>query len=307
MAAGLAYLILSIISTTCINLILKGYGKYGVNTFRAITINYFVCSFSGAIALGQFPIKYGCWNEIWFPYALALAFLFVVGFNIVAKTVRIFGVTVGSVVQKMSLVLTVTFAILYFKEEVNAIKIVGVILALLAVVLTNYPSKEEGTVTSPELLKRFYYFIILTFLIDATISIALQYIELRVAPQGNDPSFLISLFFFAGMIGALYWLYHLLQGRMKPTKKDFIGGLVLGLPNFASLYFLMLALGQPGWEGSVVYPIVNVAIIALSAIMAFLIFKEKLSTLNKWGVMVAVFAIVAVGFSVQILEIFGMG
>ncbi len=302
MDPGLLYLVLSIVCTTCINLILRAFQKYNVNTFRAITINYFVCAISGSIALGQFPIPKEFWNEKWFPYALGLAFLFVTGFNIVAKTVQIFGVTIGSVAQKMSLIITVAFGIFYFNESVNSIKIIGVIIALLAVVLTNYPSEKEGTVASKDLIKKFFYFIILTFLIDAIISITLQYVELKVSPQGNDPSFLIFLFLLAGIMGLIYWSYFLVQGRMKPGKKEFLGGFILGIPNFASLYFLMLALGQPGWEGSVIYPILNVAIIGCSAFMAFLLFKEKLSTLNKIGVLAAMLAIICIGFSNEILK-----
>ncbi len=301
---GFIYLLLSIVSTALINLILRAYDKYDVNTFRAIVINYFACSFFGSLVLGRFPLQWGCWNEKWFPYSIGLALLFIVGFNIVAKTVQIFGVTVGSVVQKMSLILTVAFGILFFKESSNIVKLLGVALALLAVILTNWPSNNEGAIVSPKLLKRFFYFLILTFLIDASISIALQYIELRVAPQGNDPSFIIFLFLMAGFFGLMYWTFQLVQGKMKPERKDFIGGLVLGVPNFASLYFLMLALGQPGWEGSVIYPIANVAIIGCSALLAFIFFKEKLSRINQVGVVVAMLAILLIGFSKPIFLLF---
>ncbi len=303
MEAGFIYLLLSIVSTTCLNLSLRAFKKYEVNTFQAIVINYFVCSFFGSLALGRLPVQIGFWNENWFPYAIIMAIVFIVGFNIVAKTIQIFGVTIGSVVQKMSLIASVSFGILYFNESINAIKIIGVGVALLAVVLTNYPSNKEDTVSSPELIRKFFYFLILTFLVDATISIALQYIELRVSPQGNDPSFIIFLFLIAGIIGAIYWGYNLLQGKMKPKKRDFLGGLILGIPNFGSLYFMMLALGQPGWEGSVIYPVMNVAIISLSAIMAFILFKEKLSKINVLGVFSAIIAILFIGFSNEIINL----
>ncbi len=302
MSSGLTYLLLSVASSTLIALIFKGFQKYEVNTFQAIVINYLVCILTGSLMMGAFPLAEPFWEEPWFPYALGLGLLFIVGFNIVAKTIQVFGVTIGSVSQKMSLILSVSFAILYFKEASDFVKILGIILALVAVVLTNLPSKKEKKDEGSNKAK-YFYLIALTFLTSGIIEILLQYVEIRVASQSEDASFVVFLFACAFFFGSCYWLLNLFRGKMKPAAKNVVAGVVLGVPNFFSIYFLMLAVGE--WGGSVIYPVNNVGIIGLSAVLAFMIFKEKISKLNWLGVVLAMLAIAMIGFSQSIISLLG--
>ena len=69
-----------------------------------------------------------------------------------------------------------------------------------------------------------------------------------------------------------------------------------------SLYLLMLALGQPNWEASVVFPVSNVGIIGLSSAVAFVVFKERLSAINFFGAVMAMLSILLIGFSDQIIK-----
>ncbi len=241
------------------------------------------------------PIKSGFWNEAWFYYAIGLGLLFIIGFNIVAETVKQFGVTVGSVAQKMSLILSVSFAIVYYNESINFLKIMGIVMALVAVVLTNIPSKEEGAAITPNTFKKYAYLIALTFITSAMIEIGLQYVEKNVAAQANDPSFIIFLFFTAAVIGSSYAIFQVANGKMKIEKKNIIAGIVLGVPNYFSIYFLMLTLGV--WDGSIVFPVTNVGIISVASIAAYFIFNEKLSRLNILGVLAALTAILMIGFA----------
>ena len=66
--------------------------------------------------------------------------------------------------------------------------------------------------------------------------------------------------------------------------------------NFGSIYFLLAMLGV-GWERSVVFPINNVAVILFSVFVALLFFKEKLSKLNWFGIILAIAAIVLIAYA----------
>lgn len=272
-------------------------------------MNYFICVLTGFIMTGDSPFTSRFWVEDWFWYGIVLGLCFIIGFNIVAKTIQVFGVTVGSVAQKMSLLLSVSFAIIYFKESANAVKITGLLLAFLAIILTNIPSnteKEEAignlSLTAKEKFTKYFYLIALTFGISGLLEIIIQYVEKAVQPQGEDASFIIFAFGVAFILGFLYLLFNIVKGKMKLSTKSMISGILLGVPNFFSLYLLMLALGQDNWEASVIFPVSNVGIIGLSSITAIIIFKERPSKINIIGAILAMVSILIIGFSEQIIQ-----
>jgi len=143
MLITLLYLLGSVLSSTVIALIFKAYQRYEVDSFQAIVVNYLVCVVVGSLLIWDFPVEAGFAQEAWFPAALVLGAIFISTFYTVALTVQNFGVTVAVVLQKMSIILSVIFAIWMYNESANALKITGIVLALAAVVLTNIPSDTE--------------------------------------------------------------------------------------------------------------------------------------------------------------------
>ncbi len=310
MDAGLLYLILSVVSSSILILLFKVFERKGVSTFQAIVINYLVCVLTGYVVTQDSPFTRDFWNEPWFLFGIGLGLCFIIGFNIVAKTVQVFGVTVGSVAQKMSLLLSVTFAIIYFNESANLIKIIGLVLAFAAIILTNIPAKDGeveqvggDSITPKEKFSKYFYLIVLTFGISGFLEIIIQYVEKEMESQGEDASFIIFAFGVAFILGGLYWLSQMMRGKMKLERKSLVGGLVLGVPNFFSLYFLMLALGQPQWEASVILPVSNVGIIGLAAVAAYVVFRERLSFLNVIGALLAMVSILLIGFSDELIQL----
>ncbi len=72
--------------------------------------------------------------------------------------------------------------------------------------------------------------------------------------------------------------------------RNVAGGIVLGIPNYGSMLFLLMALGG-GLEGSFVFPVVNVGVIAVTTIGAVWLFHERLSGINWLGIALAIAAI----------------
>ena len=136
-------LIFCILTNTVIGFIFKMFPKYGVNTLQAIVVNYFVCVAMAGLVLGESPIVSNVHQTEWFPYALFLGFIFITGFNVTALSFQKFGVTLTTIMQKMSLLLTVPVAIYMYDEDINAWKIFGLLAGLIAIYLTNKPKKAE--------------------------------------------------------------------------------------------------------------------------------------------------------------------
>ncbi len=290
------FIALSVLSSVIIVLLFKAFGKWEIPVFPVIVVNYFVCVITGSISVGEFPIKAESLSEPWFPFALILGMLFVSGFYIVAITVQKFGITIASVLQKMAMIMSIIFTMLFYKESSHWMKILGIVLALLAVVLTNWPSKKEESGGNKSTFMMSLP--ALTFLTAGTIEIILAYVEKSVLGQSGDESFVVILFGTAGLLGLIALIIGLVAGKIKLTWKTLAAGIALGVPNYFSIYFLLRALGMENWDGSMVLPINNVAIILVAALAAFVLFKEKLSRINLIGVALACCSIVLIAWKI---------
>lgn len=287
------YLLLSILCATAVVLVFKWFATYGVRTFPAIVINYLVCVGCAWAALGRFPVRPESLDTNWFPYALALGFVFIGGFIFTGKTVQQFSITLASVMAKMSLVLTVSFTIIFYRESIGFFKVSGILAALLAILFTNVPQKKGLTEAPPAAWMWLYP--ALTLLTSATIEIVLFHVE-QINETNADLGFIAFIFGTAGLIGLVVLAWGGVAGASRLSRREWLGGLALGIPNFGSIYFLLKTIGI-GWEGSVVFPVNNVAVIGLSAVLAAWWFRERLSKINTLGVLLAMLAIVLIALS----------
>ena len=71
-------------------------------------------------------------------------------------------------------------------------------------------------------------------------------------------------------------------------------GVILGVPNYFSIHFLLAALRNENGNSASVFTINNVAIVLFSTLLGILIFKEKLSMKNWGGIVIAVISIALV-------------
>lgn len=291
---SMLFLLLSILCSTAIVLLFRQFAFFRINAFSAITVNYGICVFCAWAVQGRLPLQAGAPDQIWFPYAIALGFVLISGFNLIAATVRTFSVTVGAVMQKMSLVLTVLYTILFYDERVNTLKIIGILAALGAIVLINWPQEVRRESSAA---RSWYLYLIpfLAWIMSAAMEILLFRVE-RLTGQNANLDFLAFLFGTAFVLGILRLLVAALRQKIRFRKRDLFAGLLLGMINFGSIYFLLRTLGM-GWEGSVVFPVNNVSIMALSALLAYWLFREKLGKINILGLALALSAIVLIAMA----------
>lgn len=282
-------------------MIFKFFPKYGIDTFQAIVVNYFVCVICGTLVLGRFPFDANTLHADWLPYASALGLLFISGFYAVGMTVLFFGLTIASVLQKMSLVISVPFAIIAFSEPATGTKIFGVLLALVAVILSNWPSRNKKSDSATDTLIKntpiflIWFFPIYAFLVSGAIECGLQYVQNSViSSQSNESAeFSSGIFASAGILGAIMIGIQFLRAKVKFSFKNLIAGTLLGIPNYFSIYFLLKAFDVLG-DKSVVLPVNNITIVAVSALLGVLLFNEKLSKINWIGVILASVSIVLI-------------
>lgn len=287
------FLLLSVLCSTLLGFIFKLFPRFGVDTFQAIVFNYFTCVACATLHQGAFPIQKSDFGEAWMPYALGLGFVFISGFNCAALTVRHFGVTVSQIMQKMTLMLSVPFAILWYSESAGAAKIAGVVLALASIVLVNWPRPKNDDTTPLARNAAFFAIPFLTWILAAVIDIVFIRVQKEGMIQFGDVSFISTVFGTAGTLGLAYALFGWATGRLQFSGRNVAAGILLGIPNYGSMLFILLALGS-GMEGSLFFPLNNVGIILATTFGAVLLFRERLSAINWAGIAVAVAAIVLI-------------
>jgi len=284
------YLSLAVLCSVLLGFIFKLFGRFGVDSFQAIIFNYFTCVCCGWLHLGHFPIRTENVHTPWMPYALALGFVFISGFNFAALTVRYFGVTVSQIMQKMSILMTVPFAILVYGESSGWGKIVGFALALAAIVLVNWPSKSEMPEKNTPHSGLLLMIPLLTWVIAGILEMLFLRVQKGQLADVGDPTFICTVFGTAGTIGLLIASVGWLRGRLVFAWRNVLWGIILGIPNYGSMLFILLAL-DTGLEGSFVFPVINVGIIVATTIGAVWLFQERLSKINWVGIALAVAAI----------------
>jgi len=102
--------------------------------------------------------------------------------------------------------------------------------------------------------------------------------------------------------GVILLIYKLAKAEEKLAWKNVLASITLGIPNFLSFYLLILALTSFGNSGAFVYPVFNIGVICISALVAYIFFKEKMNLLNKSGLALAVIALVLISY--QELNVF---
>lgn len=286
-------LALSILSSTMIFVVFKLFSKFKVNTLHAIVVNYITACFCGilfqenSVTVSEIP------QFAWFPFALVLGALFIIVFNLMAITTQRSGLSVVSVATKMSLVIPILFGLLYYKESLGIFKISGIILALVAVYLASIKTKESLKIKPSNIL-----FPILVFLGSGIIDTSLKFLEGEYVAKNDTPIFSATIFAMAATLGIIILSIQAIRGTFKFQLKNVLGGFVLGIPNYFSVYFLVQALRSNILESSGIFTVNNVAIVMISTLLGILLFKEKLLPKNWIGIGLAVLSIILIALAV---------
>ena len=248
-------------------------------------------AFSVGFLSDGFSVEPGQWaSKPWFYSVIILGFLFIFLFQLMAFVSQKFGVAAVSVTVKMSLVIPVSFGIWYYGEQLGILKIIGIIAALTAVYLaTRKPVKTKA--------HPLYVFLpLVLFAGSGFLDAFLKYNQQELVAVSEHSYFASLIFLTAGVIGIIMLIVQRLRGMEKLHWINIIGGIALGIPNYGSIYFLLKALEVKNLESSVVFPINNVGVVAVSVITGWLLFNENISRINKIGIILALAAIFLIAY-----------
>jgi len=284
----MAFLVLSIVLNSFIFALFKLFGLKNVNTFHAIVANYFVCVITGTLFTGLNHVLDQPNNATWIYIALVLGAIFIVIFYLMALTAQKFSMAASSIASKMAFVLPVLFSLFVLRVESNFVwyNYIGIGLALIATYMSSATSSSHVVVGN----KYLWLLPVFVFLGNGIIDTTINYTNLNFIDESTVKVFPIYIFLSAAVIGGIVLL---IQGE-RVTYKSMVAGGVLGIINYFTVFAFLKALAQLNNNGAFVFPIFNTGIVVLSALIGLIVFREKLSTLNKVGVIMAILAIALV-------------
>lgn len=293
----MAFLILAVLLNAYIIVVFKIFERFGVDNLQAIVANYWVCAATGSVFIGRFPIGVHSSGYPWFYWSLVMGASFISIFNLIAFSTIKDGITTTTIANKLSLVIPVAFALWLYGDAMNWQKGLGIFLAAPAVYLS---ARSGGEKKKGQGLRLAVLLFVASGLLDTLVNyVAMQFFSTGHAEADRQAQsiYLIHAFATAGCIGLLLVVYQLLRGRRRFAWKNLLAGLVLGVPNFFSIYFLLRLLQTKFLPGSAAIPVNNIGIVLIATVTATLFFKEKAGWQRILGMLLSVAAILLIMLS----------
>jgi drug/metabolite transporter (DMT)-like permease len=288
------WLILSVLSSSIIFVIFRLLPRMQAHTFPAIVINYMVAAACGLAMLSADYSIADQLHEPWIRGGLLLGTLFITLFYLMAFTAQRVGVGVTSIATKMSLVIPVAWFMLTDPNDApTALKIAAVVLAVIGVVLS--AKKEKGQPFN----WAYALFPVIIFMGSGIIDLVIGHFSQGAHLTSANDQYLFTAmpFLTSSAIGLSVLLGRKIKGLPILNWATLGGGIVLGLVNFGSIFFLVRTFEAQLLDRSAIIPINNLGVVLLTAFASLLLFRERLTPTKSLGLALSVAAILLLAFS----------
>ena len=315
------YLILAIIFSTGVFVAMRLFERYKLDNHQALMWNYVFASGTGFLICKEWDTVPQLVAEPWFGLSILTGFWFIFTYLLMTASTQRSGVTVTSLSSKLSVVLPILAGVIMLGERLNFVASTGIVLALVALVLVvgnrNNQMKNgnhsDDTIHSDDtgrdainrvstgnygkITHKTNWIIgllpIFIFFGTGTGDILMKITERQ--NSGDDLGFMIAFIYFVALIfGVIIVAYDLIRGKSKWQWKSALGGIGLGVINFFSTSSVYHAMRS--FDNVVLFPIYNIGVVSLTAVIGWLVFKEKLTLKNYIGLIIAVIAVILITF-----------
>ena len=281
------YLLLSILFSSGVFVTMRVFKRFELDNHQALMWNYVFATVTGFLMCDRFDTVPELVGEPWFGLSLLTGFWFIFTYLLMTASTQSSGVTVTSLSSKLSVVLPTLAGVLLFRETLTGPVSIGIVLALVALVLV-VGSGDKSPVNTQ---RTNWLLPVLIFFGTGTGDILMKLNEQR--NTADDMSFMIAFIYLIAMVfGVILVAYELLRGKSKWQTKSLIGGIALGVINFFSTYCIFHAMRC--FDNVMLFPIYNTGVVCLTALIGWLLFKEKLTWKNYFGLAVAIIAVVLI-------------
>ena len=288
----MAYLLISVACSVLVSVLLKLMQRRGIDTAQGITWNYLAASLLCFGLLDPPLAALGYADTPWAELGL-LALLLPGIFLALSASVLAAGIVRTDIAQRMSLVLSLLAAFLWFGESANGLKLAGLGLGLLSVFAIL--ARPQAVATHPGTAQAATWPLLLTVWVGfALVDVMLKQIAAAGTPfaASLQVSFVLA---FVGMLLVQAWRQS--RGRSRFSWRNTGAGLLLGLLNFGNIVFYVHAHRALPENPSLVFAAMNIGVVVLGTLAGVLAFGEKPGRMNWLGIALALPAIVLIALS----------
>ena len=260
----MVYLLAAIASSAMVSLCMRASERSVHDTMAMFTANYAVCFAISRFYMGNtrlFALADGMGTAV--GLGLASGFLYLASFILLQRSIHYNGVVLSSASMKLGAVLIpVLVAVLVFQERLRWPQLWGSVLAVLAILLINIGKGDVRQGGKKGLL--------LVLLTANGLTDTMANIYQKTGTEALKDHYLCYTFLAALLLafGAALW-------KRDPARRADIGwGLLIGIPNYYSARFILLALEEV--PAVVVYPVYSVGTIITITLVGLAIFHERL-------------------------------
>lgn len=262
------YLILAIASSACVSIFMRLSENYIKNEMAMFMANYGVCVVLSTAFMGQSAAL-----VLSKPPAAILVtgtvtgILYLASFMLLKYNMKHNGIVLSSTFMKLGVLIPTLMAVVVFGESPTILQAAGILLAVTAIVVIQLEKEalKEGN-------KKIW---LLLVLIGSGMADAMANIYEQVGhPDGKD-GYLLVTFVTALVLATGFALSGAKSGKANFGKADLFFGMLIGVPNYFSARFLLLALGSV--DAVIAYPVYSVATLITITVVGLLCFREKLS------------------------------
>lgn len=279
------FLILSILCSVTVGVIFKVGRKYTLSTTQIVAWNYvfalLLCYFFYSPDLSAIDTS-APWS-IYIPLGILLPAIFL----FLAASIKHMGIVKTDAAQRLSLFIPILAAWLLFDEEFNSIKLIAFLIALPALLLIL--SKKTDNLNN----KWIYPTVVLVGF--GTIDILFKQIALTTSLPFTSSLFIvfgISLIIISAVV-----LYEIAIKKARFKSNNLLFGALVGVFNFGNILFYLKAHQAFAKNPSTVFAAMNMGVIIIGSLIGIVVFKEKVSRYNYFGLLLAIVAIVLISIS----------
>lgn len=253
---------------------------------EGITVGSFL--FTQAFFFGSATIVFALLTEgihvdsIILKYALLSGILIFTAYVCFLKSLREGNVSINSIVFRLSFIITSIFAILFLNESLSSIKITGFVFAVLAI--ASFSLQKDSKLINSSII----YSILAMFLFG----IAMFLWKMAVVEGASQINYPVIQFLSFSSLAFIFLKTS--EKKLSLSKSIIQYAPFCGFLQAVALIFTLKSLETS--EASITIPIVQLSFI-VTAIMAILIIKEKLTLRKLIGLFFAVLAVVILGLS----------
>ncbi|HEU0063804.1 MAG TPA: EamA family transporter, partial [Flavisolibacter sp.] len=162
---------------------------------------------------------------------------------------------------------------------------------------TSLPGKNKKAPFKIDTIAPVLKFILpaILFIGSGLLDTMMKYVQIKYL-RGDENEYTATLFSAAVLVALVILPFYLMTKKEAFDIRSIPAGIIIGVPNYFSIWFLLRVLKKFNNNSTAIIPINNMAIVLVSSIAAWFIFKEHISFINWIGIIVSLSAIALIAF-----------